>query len=232
MIELIEQIGPLFWVLCAFSLYGLAVVAERFLYFHRVRINIGDFLKGLALLIRKRNFNEAYHEASMMPGPVARVVESVLSRPSLPLLELRSVAEESSQLEVYKIEKNIRGLLVVATLSPLIGVLGTIFALVRFYSQPGVFEGKVPNLVMSEAMFQALLSSAFGLLVAIPAYIFYAYLSSRARLVIHEVQRAGMEAVYLVSDMRHEEGSEAIDDDGDESDDEEGGKPAGAVSRG
>ncbi len=226
MTELIEQIGPLFWVLSAFSLYGLAVVAERFLYFHRVRINIGDFLKGLTMLIRKRNFKEASHEASLMPGPVARVVESVISRPSLPLLELRSIAEESAQLEVYKIEKNIRGLLVVATLAPLIGVLGTIFGLVRFYSQPGVFEGKVPNLVMSEAMFQALLSSAFGLLVAIPAYIFYAYLSSRARLVIHEVQRAGMEAVYLVNDTRDKEGCEAIADDDD--DEEEAGDKAKA----
>lgn len=218
MTELIEQIGPLFWVLGVFSLYGLAVVAERFLYFHRVHINMGDFLKGLAMLIRKRNFDEARHEASMMPGPIARVVESVLNRPLLPMMELRMVAEEAAQLEVYKIEKNIRGLLVVATLAPLIGVLGTIFGLVRFYSQPGIFEGKVPNLVMSEAVFQALLTSALGLLVAIPAYLFYAYLSSRARQIIHEVQRAGMEAVYLVSDMRTDEGCEAIDEQKEDSD--------------
>ena len=200
--EFIEQTGPLFWVLAVFSLYGLAVVSERILYFHRIRINLGDFLKGLSLLIRKGDLAEACHEASMMPGPVARVIESVLSRPHLPMMELRAVADEAAQLEVYKVEKNIRGLLVVATLSPLAGVLGTILGLTQFYSQSGVFEGKVPSLVMSEAVFQALLTSALGLIVAIPAYLFYVYLAARARAVVHELHRAGLEVVYLISDAR------------------------------
>lgn len=59
-----------------------------------------------------------------------------------------------------------------ATVSPLVGVLGTIQGLVGFYSQPGVLEGKAPSLAMSDAVYQALLSSALGLSIAIPAYLF------------------------------------------------------------
>ncbi|MFR6353737.1 MotA/TolQ/ExbB proton channel family protein [Akkermansia sp.] len=173
MSELIIKIGPLFWVLSLLAVYGLAVVAERILYFHRIQINTGDFLRGISRLVNAGSVDEARHEASILPGPGARVVSSVLAHSGLERQELRTVAEDSVQMEVFQIEKNIRGLLVVATVSPLVGVLGTIQGLIGFYSQPGLLEGKAPTLAMSDAVFQALLSSALGLSIAIPAYLFY-----------------------------------------------------------
>lgn len=213
--ELIQKVGPLFWISSLLSLYGLAVIAERSLYFHRVGINTGVFLRGLSKLIKDGNFKEARHEAGRLPGPIPRVVEAVVSRPDLGLADLRVVAIQSAQLEVYKIEKNVRGLLVVATVAPLVGVLGTILGIVRIYNEPGFFDGKGSGLVFSEAVFQALLTSAFGLVVAIPAYLFYCYLSARARKVIHEVERAGIETVYLICDSRQpsEEADEAAPDE-------------------
>ena len=169
MSELIIKIGPLFWVLSLLAVYGLAVVAERILYFHRIQINTGDFLRGISRLVNAGSVDEARHEASILPGPGARVVSSVLAHSGLERQELRTVAEDSVQMEVFQIEKNIRGLLVVATVSPLVGVLGTIQGLIGFYSQPGLLEGKAPTLAMSDAVFQALLSSALGLSIAIPA---------------------------------------------------------------
>ena len=195
--ELIIKIGPLFWVLSVLAVYALAVVAERILYFHRIQINTGDFLRGISKLVNAGKTDEARHEASILPGPAARVVSSVLAHAGLRREELRSVAEDSVQ-----IEKNIRGLLVVATVSPLVGVLGTIQGLVGFYSQPGVLEGKAPSLAMSDAVYQALLSSALGLSIAIPAYLFYSYLASRSRQIVHSLERAGTEAVCLVCDAR------------------------------
>ena len=125
MSELIIKIGPLFWVLSLLAVYGLAVVAERILYFHRIQINTGDFLRGISRLVNAGSVDEARHEASILPGPGARVVSSVLAHSGLERQELRTVAEDSVQMEVFQIEKNIRGLLVVATVSPLVGVLGT-----------------------------------------------------------------------------------------------------------
>ena len=61
---------------------------------------------------------------------------------------------------------------------------------------------------MSDAVYQALLSSALGLSIAIPAYLFYSYLASRSRQIVHSLERAGTEAVCLVCDarQRREEG--------------------------
>ena len=55
---------------------------------------------------------------------------------------------------------------------------------------------------MSDAVYQALLSSALGLSIAIPAYLFYSYLASRSRQIVHSLERAGTEAVCLVCDAR------------------------------
>ncbi|MCQ5042158.1 hypothetical protein, partial [Akkermansia muciniphila] len=64
--------------------------------------------------------DEARHEASILPGHAARVVSSVLAHAGLRREELRSVAEDSVLMEVFQIDKNFRGLLVVATVSPLV----------------------------------------------------------------------------------------------------------------
>ncbi|MBT9450139.1 MotA/TolQ/ExbB proton channel family protein [Akkermansia glycaniphila] len=204
MSEFITRMGPLFWVMSIFAIYGMAIIGERLFYFHRVNINSGDFLRGLSSLLRKGRYDEARHEASLLPGPTARVVEAVLSRPKLSRSDLRDIAVEATQLEVFRVEKNIRGLLVVATVTPLLGMLGTILGLVRFYGQPGILEGKLPTIEMSSAIYQALLSSAYGVALAIPAYLLYMYLAARSRKLIHKIERAALETVHIICDAREQ----------------------------
>lgn len=205
--ELIQNIGPLFWVMSIFAVYGMSIIGERLFYFHRVNINSGDFLRGLSSLLRQGSYNEARHEAALLPGPTARVVEAVLSRPQLPRPELRDIATEATQLEVFRIERNIRGLLVVATVTPLLGMLGTVLSLVHFYGQAGIFEGRVPTLELSHAIYQALLTSAMGIALAIPAYLFYMYLAARARKLTNKVERAALETVHIICDARENNAS-------------------------
>lgn len=72
------------------------------------------------------------------------MVSSVLAHAGLRREELRTVAEDSVQMEVFQIEKNIRGLLVVATVSPLVGVLGTIQGWWDFIPSRGFWKGRLP----------------------------------------------------------------------------------------
>lgn len=200
--ELFEITGPIAWVLLAFSIYGLAVVGERLFYFHRVRINSGDMLRGLSILVRRGSYEEALHEASRAPGPMARVMESALSRPDADRAELAAIVTESSQLEVFKVEKNIRGLLAVATITPLIGLLGTLISLMKFYYQVDNADERIVGTALSKAIFEALVSSAIGLAIAIPAYLFYMFLAAKARGVTNEIERAGIETINILSDAK------------------------------
>ena len=202
MLETISATGPMFWLILIFAAIALAVVAERLFYYHRVNINSEDFLRGLTALIRSGQYAEALHEARQLPGPMARVVESVLARPKLERQELREIAMGAAELEVYRIERHVRLLQMCATVMPLLGILGTLLALMDFYEQPGITDGAAAPPAVAETIQQALLLSAFGLAFAIPAYLFYVYLASRARKIINNVERAGMECVHIISDAR------------------------------
>ncbi len=202
--EMIIAMGPMFWLILFFATLALAVLAERLFYFHRININSGEFLRGLSALLRSGQYDECLHEARQLPGPMARVVEAVLSRPSLPRHELREIALEASEVEVYRIERNVRTLLVCATVMPLLGVLGTLLSLVSFYEQPGITDGAAAPPVIAATLQQALLLSAAGIALAIPTYIFYMFLASRARKLINQVERAGLECVHIIADAREE----------------------------
>lgn len=202
MSQLISTMGPMAWLILFFATLAMAVVAERLFYFHRVNINSGDFLRGLSSLLRSGQYDEALHEARLLPGPMARVVEAVLTRPRLARSELRDIASEATEPEVYRVERNIRCLIVCATVMPLLGLLGTMLALVEFYEQPGIISGGMAMPAVALTLRRALLLSAAGIALAIPTYLFYMYLAARARKIINNIERAGLECVYIICDAR------------------------------
>ena len=100
MIEYLQKGGLLMWPILICSIISIAVIAERLFYLHRATIHVGEFLKGLANLIKRRNFAEALHESAGTPGPVARVIHAAIIRHDLPRSELREIVQEAGQLEV------------------------------------------------------------------------------------------------------------------------------------
>jgi biopolymer transport protein ExbB len=201
---LIEQGGPLVWVLLGLAFIGTVCVIERLFFFHRARINVGDLLVGLAHHIRRRAFAEALHEAARAPGPVARVAHAAVLRYYLPRQDLRDVVKEAGQLEVPRIEKNMRAILGVALLAPLVGMLGTMVGMVETFqrvSEQGGFSGPGE---LSGGVFTALITSVVGLTVAVPMYLCYLYFLGRAKRLVHRLERAGIEMLNLISDAREE----------------------------
>ncbi|MBN8456308.1 MAG: MotA/TolQ/ExbB proton channel family protein [Verrucomicrobia bacterium] len=202
---LIEQGGPLVWVLLGLAFIGAVCVIERMFFFHRARINVGDLLVGLGHHIRRRAFAEALHEAARAPGPVARVAHAALLRYYLPRRDLRDVVREAGQLEVPRIENNIRAILGVALLAPLVGMLGTLVGMVEVFQNVSERGGFSVPAELSVGVFTALITSVVGLTVAVPMYLFYLYFLGRAKRLIHRIERAGIEMVHLLADAREEE---------------------------
>lgn len=202
MSEMIVAMGPMFWLMMFFAVLALAVVAERLFYYHRVNINSGDFLRGISALLHSGQYNEALHEVRRLPGPMARVVEAVISRPKLERSELRDIATEAAAIEVYRVERYVRVLLVCSTVLPLLGILGTLLTMLAFYEQPGVTDGAAAMPQVTATIQSALLLSAAGIALAIPCYLFYMYLAARARKIINNIERAGLETAHLICDAR------------------------------
>ena len=210
---LLERGGPVIWLQLVLAFFGAVFVVERMFYFHRARINVGDLLVGLSKHVQRKAYAEALHEAARAPGPVARVAHSVLLRHHLERTDLRDVAQEAGQLEVPRIEKNLRAILAVALLAPLTGMLGTVLGLTEMFQELSEQPQAVMAADLSEGVFQALVTTVFGLVVAIPAYVFYLYFLGRAKQLFHRIERTGIEMVNVVCDARAETGIVSIRDE-------------------
>lgn len=202
---IVEQGGTIVWLQLALAVFGAIFIVERMFFFHRTRVNVADLLIGLANHIKKRAFVEARHEAARSPGPVARVAHAVLQRHELSRADLRDVAQEAGQLEVPRIERNIRAILGIALLAPLLGMLGTILGLVDVFQKMNERGGMAGPFELSGGVFQSLVTTALGLMIAIIMHLFYLYFLGRAKRLMHRLERAGIETVNLVFDARMEE---------------------------
>ncbi|MEO1856872.1 MAG: MotA/TolQ/ExbB proton channel family protein [Rubritalea sp.] len=200
--DLITQGGPLVWVLLALSFAATVVVLERVLYFQRNRVHVGNLVLGLANHVRKKAFGEALHEAARAPGPVARVAHATLMRHNLPRADLRDIAREAGQLEVPRIEKNLRALYTVALVAPLVGMMGTVMGLIETFGGMQERAGFSSVKMINSGVHECLITTAVGLMVAVPAYLFYMHFLGRAKRMVHRIERAGIEMVNVICDAR------------------------------
>jgi biopolymer transport protein ExbB len=210
--------GPLMWLILFCSIISVAVFCERVLYFHQITIHVGEFLRGLANLIQRRNFNEAIQECAGTPGPVARVVLAALRNREAPRDELKQIVQETGQLEVPKLEQKLTILSTIAFVTPLIGLLGTVTGLIDAFVRMSELGGYSTTNDISAGIYQSLLTTAAGLVVAIPSAVAYSYLSARVNTLMHDIERGGIEVVHMIcekermaADGREAEGAEIID---------------------
>ncbi len=176
------------WPILACSIISIAVFAERLFYFHRATIHVGEFLKGLSNLIRRRNFAEALHESAGTPGPVARVIHAAIIRHDAPRSELRDIVQEAAQLEVPKLERFLPVLATIAFLTPLLGLLGTVAGMIDAFGTIASSGGYATVTELSGGVYKSLLTTAA--------------LSSRVNTMMHDMERAGIEIVHMLTESR------------------------------
>ncbi|MFM7604800.1 MAG: MotA/TolQ/ExbB proton channel family protein, partial [Prosthecobacter sp.] len=110
--------------------------------------------------------------------------------------------QEAGQLEVPRLERFLGLLNALAHMGPLIGLLGTLIGLLDSFTRLSGSNGLITPIDVAHGVYQSLITAALGLVVAIPAWLGYAFLSARARSLMHDLERAGIEIVNLIEDSR------------------------------
>lgn len=190
------------WIIVLCSITAVGIFFERLFALHRSSIPVGELLRGLANILRKENYAEALQECATTPGPVARVAHAMILRHNAPREELRDIAQEAGQLEVPKLERNMPLLSTIAYATPLIGLLGTIIGLLTTFQEIASQSGYASATDIAEGVYEALLTTAGSLAVALPAFIAYSYLSARINGLIHDMERAGIEILAILDEVR------------------------------
>jgi biopolymer transport protein ExbB len=210
MIDYMQKGGPLMWLLLLLSIISTTVFFERLIYSHRVTIRVGEFLLGLSNLISHRNFAEALHECAGTPGPVARVIHAAIVRHDAPRQELKEIVQEAGQLEVPKLERHLAMLGTIAYVAPMVGLLGTVTGLIEVFVTISSHAGYATSAEVSAGIYKSLLTTAAGLVVAIPTSLAYSFLSARVNTLMHDIERGGIEIVNLITEKTSPAGGDSI----------------------
>jgi biopolymer transport protein ExbB len=202
------QGGPVMWLLVVLGLAAVVIFVERALFLHRGQIRSTEFLNGIKNLLEKNRLMEALTLGEETPGPVAKVVKAGLRHAAEDEQALRFAIQEAALTEIPVLERRIGALAAIAQIAPLLGLLGTLLGMINtfwYFNQGGNYATPV---VLAGGMWQALLTAAAGLAVAIPAHLGRHFLTGRVRVLVQDMEWAGNELIrFLVRDFRNGAGA-------------------------
>lgn len=199
MVEIFIQGGPVMIPLLLLSLIGLAVFLERFWYLMRTRTNTEELLEEVHLALEQERLLEAVQITKRHRGPVAAVLAVAVANYDRPTRELRDQLEHAGQDEVYKMERRLDWLETIAALAPLLGLLGTVTGIMDTFQVLSGMQGVTDPAAMAGGIAEALITTATGLVIAIPTLFVHNWLSGMIDRRVQEMNRAVSEVLELHS---------------------------------
>jgi len=181
------------------SLLSFTIFIERFIQLRKSEIDTNTLIVHLRKSINEGNIIEAIQLCEKTGGTIANIVKAGLSKHSRGKEDIEHAMEISGLIEIAELEKNAKILSIIAHIAPLIGLLGTVLGFIQAFS-----EMRMSGLVdisatrIGEAMEYALITTAAGLVVAIPSVLAYNYIVSRVEGFILEIQTTSSEIVDLL----------------------------------
>ena len=198
MLQLIQQGGPVMWLLVVCSILAGVIFLERLLHLHRAQIPYVDFLKGIYTILGRDNVVEAVSICEETPGPVAHVVRAAVLHHDAGRETIVESMQQAGLDEIPRLERNLNLLLTVAQITPLIGLLGTVVGMIQIWV---VVDNQAPLIHagdLGQGMWQALLSTAAGLAIAIPTYAAYNFLVARVESIVLDMERGAAEILNFL----------------------------------
>ena len=202
--------GPVLLLLGLMGLVALAIFIERVLFLHRGQIRSTEFLGGIKNLLQKDRLMEALTLCEETPGPVAAVVKVGLRHATDDEPAMRFAIQDAALVELPSLERRISSLAAIAQIAPLFGLLGALLGMIetfRLFNQGGNYATPV---VLAGGMWEALLTAAASLIIAIPAHLGRHFLSGRVRALVHDMEWVSNDLMsYLLRDYRQNGGQPA-----------------------
>jgi biopolymer transport protein ExbB len=199
--SLLTHGGPMMWVLLGLGVVLVLVFVERALYLHRGQIRSTAFLNGIKNTLAKRRLVEALTLCEETPGPVAAVVKAALLHADDDAEAMRFHVQEAAVVELPALERRIGAIGAIAQVAPLVGLLGTVLGMTATFA--AFQHDYATSSVLAKGMWEALLCTAGGIMLAIPAHLALHFLNGRVRAIVRDMEWSGNEIMkYLNTEYR------------------------------
>jgi biopolymer transport protein ExbB len=177
--ELTKSGGPIMWPIGVCSVVALAYAVERWLGLGSARLGSERFGRKVLETLRSSGVAPALELCRQERTPLARILETALRNSAATPGEREKRVEDVAADEVRKMSANLKPLLIVYIVAPLLGLLGTVWGLILAFATIATKQGLGKPELLANGVYQALVTTAGGLAVAIPTVILYYYLKGR-----------------------------------------------------
>ncbi len=208
--EIVRAGGPLMWPIILCSIAALAIVVERFWTLQPQRVMPRGLVDKVWKLIDNQQINDKVIAALNENSPLGRVLAAGLANRHRPREVMMERLEDSGRHVVHELERFLNTLGTIAGVAPLLGLLGTVTGIIKAFN--AINQGGMGNpQMLSGGISEALLTTAAGLCVAIPALIAYRYLRGRVDRIVVEMEKSAITLADAVEDaqQRHREADAA-----------------------
>ena len=180
------------------SIIGLAIIIERLFFFAKARTNTGRLMNELLRVLNEEGFESAQRMLHGTRGPIAAVLHSGLARAKKGPEAVEKAITTAASIETALLERGLIWLATVANIAPLLGFLGTVSGMIHAFEAIAAAE-EVSAKLVATGIYEALITTAAGLIVAIPVQTAHNYFVSRIDKFVIDMEESGAELIDAVT---------------------------------
>ena len=202
MLSFMVKGGPIMIAIILGSVIALAIIIERSFHLYKARINTKEFMDDISQSLKRNKIMEAIDKCDKTSGPIAHIMKAGIIKHDRSRQEIKEAIEDAGLHEVPRLEKRLGILATIAHIEPLLGLLGTVTGMVKCFQ---VIQQKSTSLYpispgdLAGGIWEALITTVAGLVVAIPTLVAYNYLVSVVDDFVLEMETSAAELINILS---------------------------------
>ncbi len=203
MISFLAKGGPLIIPIVISSVLALAIFLERLVRLHQARCRDHGLIERVYAAIIRGRIDQARKETAAEHSSVARVLDEGLSVCCRDRRTLENVLAHAIEQEGRRLSRYLGTLATIANITPVMGLLGTVLGMIKAFMAIERLGGKVDASVLAGGIWEAMLTTAVGLSVALPVIVAYSYLSGRLAALESEMEEAAIWFIKAIEEREH-----------------------------
>ncbi len=184
------------------SVLALTIVIERFWVLQRTKVFPEPFLRRLEEMVKEGKVSEALGACRENDSTVARILTAGIENSGRPREEIQEALQLAGRRETSVLSRWVGALGAIAALEPLMGLLGTVLGLIEAFREVETLRVVGNPSVVAAGVWQALITTAAGLIIAIPAYAFYRFFRSRVGKLVIEMEQSAFGMLQRLAGAR------------------------------
>ena len=207
MFEIIKAAGWPIWPLLIASIIAVALIIERFITLRKNKIIPDGLLEKAVAAYQKQGITAELVAGLAKDSPLGQVLAAGLRNHKSPRHVMKDAVEEAGRGVTHELERFLTTLGTIASISPLMGLFGTVVGMIEIFGSQGPTGGSPTQLAHGISV--ALYNTGFGLVIAIPAMIFFRHFRGKVEAFVLEMEQQSSKLVDVVHGERFDYGGPA-----------------------